>query len=310
MNVKLLGGIPAPALKLEGANFDYHTIDEEELHQSLQGLKRSLILACEDMPYSGYTKIRITLSNNSLKEGCVFIQTFIEIFGGELMGATLNALEAVGYLFAGAVGMKMYISKKIKKPQPDLIEAYTALKSQKLLDSACTYQDFEELTLTAFKNLNKNPKLTNRYVRQIATPVKEGDTLTMLPFPNAKGVLVRYEDLEVFGSIEEEEPTHELLKEQKLIIRTHDVKKPKIAWDFEVLGEKVKMTFADSDYIERLLEETAFNSFKSGDFIIADVLYDPSATRCKYTIIKIHGTPLVRRADTDIDFEQVIDLED
>jgi hypothetical protein len=298
-----LASIDAPILKLAGSSFDNHSIEVEDLYQSLHGLKHALLIACEGMEHSGYTHMKFTLKPDSLREGCITIQSLIEFWGGDLMTALVNVGTVRGWSVVGVTALKTWIAKKTKQDPPDNLDIWANLRKEENSNEPVpfeTKEDFDRAVKESLERINRQNSLANRAVRQMMIPLKrEGDNLAIKTKYDSEigGVVLRSDDRHYFDEIEGEEHTDELLKEQVLLLRRHDVKKPELSWDLELRGQMKRMRFADKDDIEKLLLEQPFGS---GDFIKADVWHE-LLPHPKYVITKLYANEqgdLVHRVST------------
>jgi hypothetical protein len=206
------------------------------------------------------------------------------------MTALGNAKMISDWTVAGVTALNKWIAKKTNQAPPDNLEIFANLRKEENSNEPITFetqQDFDLAVQESLERINRQNSLANRTVTQMMTPLKrEGDNLAIKTQYDSEigGVVLRSNDRHYFDEIEEEESTDELLKEQVLLLRRHDVKKPELSWDLELRGQIKKMKFADKEHIEKLLLEQPFGS---GDFIKADVWHEP-LSHSKYLITKLY----------------------
>jgi hypothetical protein len=215
------------------------------------------------------------------------------------MNSLINTEHLLGWVIGGSIALKQWIENQTRKQTMDtatIFEHYKQLQLEQSIPALESYEAFETTVQQGLDALKANKQTSLKHTQGLKAALRnEDDTLALnLPLlPCAdKGFSTTITKQDAFDDATNEElmPESTLLKKQKLIIRSFDVKRPKeLVWKFEFSGGSVESVgFMDKALIDDVL---GCQPFTPADFVIADVSYEPNRTTGKYQIVNLHPGP-------------------
>jgi hypothetical protein len=189
------------------------------------------------------------------------------------MNSLINTEHLLGWVIGGSIALKQWIENQTRKQTMDtatIFEHYKQLQLEQSIPALESYEAFETTVQQGLDALKANKQTSLKHTQGLKAALRQD------AFDDATN--------------EELMPESTLLKKQKLIIRSFDVKRPKeLVWKFEFSGGSVESVgFMDKALIDDVL---GCQPFTPADFVIADVSYEPNRTTGKYQIVNLHPGP-------------------